>query len=364
MELPYFNSIGGFTPDGLEYAIYLGQGMNTPMPWVNVIANPTFGTVISETGAGFTWQGNSQHNRLTQWSNDAVTDPPSEALYIRDEETGVCWTPCASPIREDTAYRARHGAGYTVFEHNSHGVEQELTVFVPVDDRGGEPLKLQRLVLRNDTARARKLSVTYYVEWTLGESRESSQMHVVTAWDDEAEALIARNHYHPDYGERVAFAAISLPANSYTGDRTAFLGRNRSMANPAALERTELSRRTGAGLDPCAAVQSILRLAPGEQTEITCMLGQAVSAEKARALILAYRDTTAVEESLAQTKAWWSDRLDTIQVHTPELAVDFLVNRWLLYQTLGCRVWGRSAFYQSGGAYGFRDQLQDVMALL
>ena len=230
--------------------------------------------------------------------------------------------------------------------------------------REGEPLKLQRLVLRNDTARARKLSVTYYVEWTLGESRESSQMHVVTTWDDEVEALIARNHYHPDYGDRVAFAAISLPANSYTGDRTAFLGRNRSMANPAAMERAELSRRTGAGLDPCAALQSILRLAPGEQVEITCMLGQAASPEEAQALILAYRDGAAVKASLEQTKTWWNDRLDTIQVHTPELAVDFLVNRWLLYQTLSCRVWGRSAFYQSGGAYGFRDQLQDVMALL
>jgi cyclic beta-1,2-glucan synthetase len=364
MELPYFNSIGGFTPDGLEYAIYLGPGMNTPMPWVNVIANPSFGTLISETGAGFTWQGNSQRNRLTQWSNDAVTDPPSEALYIRDEETGVYWTPCACPIREETAYRARHGAGYSVFEHNSHGIEQEMTVFVPVDDKGGEPLKLQRLLLKNDSARSRKLSVTYYVEWTLGEFRESSQMHVVTNWDDEVEAVIARNYYHPDFPDRVAFAAISLPTESYTGDRTMFLGRNRSMANPVAMERAGLSRRTGAGLDPCAAVQTTLRLAPGEQMEITCLLGQAVSLKTARALILAYRDGRAVEAALGQTKAWWNDRLGAIQVHTPELAVDFLINRWLLYQTLSCRVWGRSAFYQSGGAFGFRDQLQDVMALL
>ena len=121
--------------------------MNTPAPWVNVIANPGFGTLVSETGAGFTWHGNSQRNRLTQWSNDPVMDPPSEAVYIRDEETGVYWTPTASPIREETAYRARHGAGYTVFEHNSHGIEQELTVFVPVDDNGGEPIKLQRLSL-------------------------------------------------------------------------------------------------------------------------------------------------------------------------------------------------------------------------
>ncbi len=214
MELPYFNSLGGFTPDGREYAIYLGPDTNTPAPWVNVIANPTFGTLVSETGAGFTWYGNSQRNRLTQWSNDPVMDPPSEAIYIRDEETGVYWTPTASPIREETAYRARHGAGYTVFEHNSHGIEQELTVFVPVDENGGEPIKLQRLLLTNDSSRHRTLSVTYYVEWTLGENRESSQMHVVTHWDDEVQAMIARNRYHPEYGDRVAFAAISPPAES------------------------------------------------------------------------------------------------------------------------------------------------------
>jgi cyclic beta-1,2-glucan synthetase len=364
MELPYFNSIGGFTPDGREYAIYLGPGINTPMPWVNVIANPSFGTLISETGGGFTWQGNSQRNRLTQWSNDAVMDPPSEALYIRDEETGIFWTPTASPIREETAYRARHGAGYTVFEHNSHGIEQELTVFVPVDDNGGEPLKLSRLLLKNDTARPRILSVTHYVEWTMGEFRESSQMHIATHWEDEIEAIIARNYYHPDFADRVAFTAISLPAESYTGDRANFLGRNRSMRSPAAMERTGLSRRTGVGVDPCAAIKTTLRLAPGEQTEITCMLGEAETMKKAWELVLSYRDSSAVEAALAQTKTWWDDRLGAIQVHTPELGVDFLINRWLLYQTLSCRVWGRSAFYQSGGAYGFRDQLQDVMALL
>jgi cyclic beta-1,2-glucan synthetase len=364
MELPYFNSIGGFTTDGVEYAIYLGPGINTPMPWVNVIANPGFGTLISETGAGFTWQGNSQHNRITQWSNDPVMDPSSETVYIRDEETGVYWTPCASPIREDNAYRARHGAGYSVFEHNSHGIEQELTVFVPVDDNGGEPLKLQKLSLRNDSARTRKLSLTYYVEWTLGEFRESSQMHVLTNYDDEGEAIIARNYYHPDVPDHVAFAAISRPVESYTADRTTFLGRNRSMGNPVAMERKGLSRRTGAGLDPCAALQTTIRLAPGERMEITCLLGQAQSLKQARALVSAYRESPAVEAVLAKTKAWWNDRLGTIQVHTPELPMDFLINRWLLYQTLSCRMWARSAFYQSGGAFGFRDQLQDVMALL
>jgi cyclic beta-1,2-glucan synthetase len=364
MELPYFNSIGGFTPDGREYAIYLGPGMNTPLPWVNVIANAEFGTLVSETGAGFTWQGNSQSNRLTQWSNDPVLDPASEAIYIRDDETGIYWTPCARPIREAGAYRARHGAGYSTFEHNSHGIEQELTVFVPVDDNGGEPVKIQRLALRNDSARTRRLSVTYYAEWTLGDFRESSQMHVVTAWDEQAAALIARNHYHPDFGGHVAFAAISLPAGSYSGDRTHFLGRNRSMENPAAMERAGLSRRTGAGLDPCAAIQATVRLSPGEQMEIVCMLGQAPTLEKARALIRTFKDTASVDVVLAETRSWWDARLTTIQTCTPEPALDLLVNRWLLYQTLVCRVWGRSGFYQSGGAYGYRDQLQDVTALL
>jgi cyclic beta-1,2-glucan synthetase len=364
MDLAYFNSLGGFTPDGHEYAIYLGPNIHTPAPWANVIANPTFGSLISETGAGFTWQGNSQRNRLTQWSNDPVMDCPSEAIYIRDEETGVYWTPTASPIREETAYRARHGAGYTVFEHNSHGIEQELTVFVPVDDQGGQPIKLQRLTLHNDTARPRKLSLTYYVEWTLGEDRELSQMHVVTAWDDEAQALTACNSYRPDYADRVAFAAVSAPTASYTADRTVFLGRNRSMDNPAAMERTRLTPRTGAGLDPCAALQVTLELAPGQRSEITCMLGEGQSLEQVRALVLVYRDGQALEAVLRQTQAWWDGRLSTIQVHTPELATDFLINRWLSYQNLGCRIWGRSGVYQPGGAFGFRDQLQDVMALL
>ncbi len=364
MELNYFNSLGGFTPDGREYAIYLGPDTHTPAPWVNVIANPTFGTLVTETGSGFTWYGNSQRNRLTQWSNDPVMDPSSEAVYIRDEESGAFWTPTPAPIREETAYRARHGTGYTVFEHNSHGIEQELTVFVPVDENGGEPVKLQRLRLKNDTSRRRRLSVTYYVELTLGEHRESSQMHVITHWDDEAQAVLAWNRYHPEYGERITFVSTSPPADSYGGDRTSFIGRNRSPANPAAMEQTRLSQRTGAGLDPCAALRVTLELAPGGRGEITCMLGQAESVDQARKLVLAFREDPAPETALGQTRAWWDALLGTIEVHTPELSADLLINRWLQYQSLSCRIWGRSGFYQSGGAFGFRDQLQDVMAFL
>jgi len=364
MELPYFNSLGGFTEDGREYVIYLGPESHTPAPWVNVIANPTFGTVVSEAGAGFTWCGNSQRNRLTPWSNDPVLDTPGEAVYLRDEETGEAWTPTARPIRGALAYRARHGAGYTVFEHNRLGIEQELTVFVPTDADGGDPVKVSRLRLTNDTPRTRHLSLTYYVEWTLGEAREETQMHIVTTWDGEADALLARNRYHPDVGERVAFAALSRSPDSYTADRTSFLGRNRALVNPVAMEHEHLSRRTGAGLDPCAALRVAIDLAPGESVEVACLLGQAETVEQVHDLVAKYREGLAVETAFDRTKAWWDEVLGAVRVETPEPSADFLVNRWLLYQTLSCRVWGRSAFYQSGGAYGFRDQLQDVLALL
>jgi cyclic beta-1,2-glucan synthetase len=364
LELLYFNSLGGFTRDGREYAIYLGPGTNTPAPWVNVIANPTFGIMVSETGAGFSWYGNSQRNRLTGWSNDPVLDPASEALYIRDEENGTFWTPTAAPIREESAYRARHGAGYTVFEHNSNGIEQELTIFVPVGQDGGEPIKLQRLRLTNASSRKRRLSITYYVELTLGENRETSQMHIITNWDEEAQALFAHNHYHPEYGERVAFVSITPTANSYGGDRCAFIGRNRSLSNPFAMELIRLSERTGAGLDPCAVLRTVIELAPGEARDIICLLGQAASEKDARQLVLRHQEELAFENTLQQTREWWNNLLGTIEVHTPELAADLLINRWLQYQSLSCRIWGRSAFYQSGGAFGFRDQLQDVMAFL
>ncbi|MBM2844637.1 MAG: glycosyltransferase 36, partial [Anaerolineales bacterium] len=312
----------------------------------------------------FTWYGNSQRNRLTPWSNDPVLDTPGEAIYLRDEETGEVWTPTARPIRGATAHRARHGAGYTVFEHNLLGIDQELTVFVPTDADGGEPLKVSRLRLKNDSPRPRHLSLTYYVEWALGEARDEMQMHVVTTWDDDAGALLARNRFHPEVGGRVAFAALSRSPDSYTADRTSFLGRNRALVNPLAMEHENLSRRTGAGIDPCAALRVAIDLAPGETAEIACLLGQVETVEQVHHLVAKYRDGPACEAALVRTKAWWDEILGAVRVETPEPSADFLVNRWLLYQAVSCRLWGRSAVYQSGGAYGFRDQLQDVLATL
>ena len=291
-----------------------------------------------------------------------MRDPVSDAIYLRDEELGVVWTTTPAPIREQDAYRTHHGQGYTRFEHNSHAIEQELTTFVPMNDQNGEPVRVQRLRLKNASSHRRRITATFYAEWNLGVEREDTQLHVVTGWDNTAKVLTARNAYHPDYGARVAFATCGPTAAAYTGDRAEFIGRNGVMSDPAALKRRGLTGKVGAGLDPCAVLQTTVEIEPGQTTELFFVLGQGADAEEAKRLAVKYRDARNVERALQETMAWWDKTLETIQVDTPDLSVNFLLNRWLLYQDLSCRLWGRSAFYQSGGAFGFRDQLQDVCA--
>ena len=364
MELKYFNGLGGFTEDGKEFVIYLGPNRQTPLPWINIMANPKFGTLISESGAECVWGRNSQNDRLTPWFNDPICDPPGTAIYIRDDEIGAVWSPTAKPIREKDAYRARHGQGYTTLEHNSHAIEQRLLTFVPVDDAGGKPVRLQRLRLRNNSSRRRKLTVTAYATLVLGPDPEETGMHIVTKWDLQSQSLFARNSYNPEFCDCITFATSAPTPTSFTADRAVFVGRNRSLRDPAAMEHERLTGDVGAGLDPCAAVQVMVEIEPGHTAEMTFLVGQADDEEKARGLVTRFRDPANVEAAFQETRQWWDRLLSTIEVETPELSTNFMLNRWLLYQTLGCRVWGRSALYQSSGAYGFRDQLQDVMALV
>ncbi len=365
LELPYFNGLGGFTRDGREYAIYLKPGSVTPAPWANVMASRDFGTIVTESGLGCTWCGNSQMNRLTPWHNDPVGDPQSEAIYLRDEESGAVWTPTPLPIREKDAYRARHGQGYTVFEHNSHAIDQELTVFVPLaEDGSGDPVKICRLRLQNDSGRQRRLTVAYFAEWVLGSVREDQQVHVRTAFDQPSGAILASQFWNGNHAGYPAFAAASPRAGSYSGDRTLFLGRNNPSPKPAAMDRTRLDNRTGAGLDPAAALQLSVTIEPGNRMEVIFLLGQAQNVDAVRAIVGRYSSPEQVETALAATRQWWDSRLGALTVRTPLLSVDLMLNRWLLYQTLSCRFWARTALYQSSGAFGFRDQLQDSMALV
>ncbi|MDT4898251.1 MAG: cyclic beta,2-glucan synthetase [Acidobacteriota bacterium] len=360
-KLKFFNGLGGFNPEGREYVTILGEGQWTPAPWLNVISNgQDFGFQVTETGAGFTWSINSRENRLTPWSNDAVSDPPGEVLYLRDEDTGTVWTPTPLPIREAGPHVIRHGQGYTVFERTSHGLAQELLQFVPLD----APVKVSLLRLRNQTERKRRLSVTSYNELVLGVGRSASAPFIITEVDEQTGTITARNPYNNEFATRVAFVEMSERSRSVTCDRKEFIGRNGSLDNPAALSRARLSGRSGAGLDPCAAMQAYIELAPGESRQIVVLLGEADNADEARSLASRFNQVSEVNQAFERVINHWDNLLSTVEVHTPDAAMDTLLNRWLLYQTLACRIWSRSAFYQSGGAYGFRDQLQDVMALV
>ena len=360
-KLEFFNGLGGFTADGREYVTILGEGQWTPAPWINVIANPSFGFQVSESGSGYTWSLNSRENQLTPWSNDPVSDPPGEIIYVRDEDTGELWSPTVLPIREEAwPYTARHGQGYSRFEHASHGVWLDLLQLVPLAD----PIKISRLTIENHSGRSRRLSVTAYVEWVLGVSRSGSAPFVVTEIDMETGAMLARNAWNSEFAGRVAFADLSGRQTEWTADRTEFLGRNGTPDHPASLERGDhLSGKVGAGLDPCAALQTMVELRAGGRAEIVFFLGEAATTEEARILIALYRGADLDEILRAVTKRW-DDILGTVQVITPDPAMNIMLNCWLLYQTLACRIWARSGFYQAGGAYGFRDQLQDVMALM
>jgi len=360
-ELEFFNGLGGFADAGREYVTVLGPGQWTPAPWLNVIANPTFGFQVSESGAGYTWSENSRENQLTPWSNDPVGDPVGEAIYVRDDDDGTLWNPTALPIRHtESTYVARHGPGYSRFEHERDGIVLDLVQFVPLDDS----VKISVLSIENRSGRTRRMSVTAYAEWVLGASRGVAAPHVVSTLDQETHALLAHNPWNTEFGGRVAFLDLGGRQTAWTADRTEFLGRNGTHEQPAGLERSRhLLGALGAGLDPCAALQTRLELPAGARTQVVVLLGEAAGSDAAVAMIQRWRAADH-GATLRSVRTYWDDTLGELQVRTPDRSMDIMLNTWLLYQTLSCRLWARAAFYQAGGAFGFRDQLQDVVALI
>ncbi len=359
-DLILCNGLGGFTPDGREYVITTTPQQATPAPWVNVLANPHFGCVISDSGSAYTWHENAHEFRLTPWNNDAVGDASGEAFYLRDEESGHYWSPSALPCRGTGDYVSRHGFGYSVFEHSEDGIVTELTVFVSLE----LPVKFAVLKVRNASGRPRRLSATGYAEWVLGDLRHKSSMHVVTEIDPNSGALLARNAYNPEFAGQVAFFDVDDVTRTISGDRTEFIGRNGTLRKPAALGRARLSGRVGAAMDPCAAIQIPFELAAGASREIIFRLGVGHGADGASRLVQQLRKSGTARAALDAVRQYWKTTLGAVQVETPDASLNVLCNGWLVYQTMACRLWGRSGHYQSGGAFGFRDQLQDVMALV
>lgn len=356
----FCNGLGGFTPDGREYVVTLEPGQHTPAPWVNVIASPHIGTVVSESGSAYTWAENAHEFRLTTWHNDPLSDSSGEALYIRDEETGAFWSPTPLPALGQSGYVCRHGFGYSVFEHDEAGIFSELFTYVAMD----APVKFAVVKLRNHSGRPRRLSLTGYWELVLGEWRHTNLMHIVTEMDPHSGALFARNAYGRECAGRVVFVQVNQRERTVTGNRTEFLGRNGLLASPAALRRKRLSGRTGAGLDPCAAIQTQIELVDGQEREIVFIFGAARNIDEAQHCLQQFGGRAGARQALEAVWGHWNRTLGAVHVETPDPALDVLANGWLVYQTLSCRLWGRSGYYQSGGAYGFRDQLQDAMALI
>jgi len=358
-DLAYFNGLGGFTRDGREYVITTGHSKTTPAPWVNVLANRHFGSIVSESGSAYTWSENAHQFRLTPWKNDPVTDACGEALYVRDEETGVFWSPTPLPAKGRAGYVSRHGFGYSIFEHAQDGVRSELTVFVSLE----HPVKFAVLKIKNISGRKRSLSATSYNELVMGTLRDNSQMHILTEVDPKSGALTAYNHYNKEFPGRVVFLDVNEATRFVSGDRNEFIGRNGAMAAPAAMRSDGLSGKTGAGLDPCASMQVKFELEDNEEKEIVFTFGAGKDIDEARGFLQRFSGAASVRRELENVWEYWKRALGTVYVETPDNSINFLVNGWLQYQVISCRLWGRSGYYQSGGAYGFRDQLQDVMSL-
>ena len=359
-DLLFNNGYGGFSKDGKEYVIITNKNKFTPAPWINVLANPQFGSIITESGQSYTWIENAHEFRLTPWNNDPVTDLKGEVFYLRDEENGRFWSPMPLPATGQSPYITRHGFGYSIFEHSEDGIETNACVYTDIED----PVKFIVLKVSNHSGRHRRISVTGYIEWVLGDLRSKSVKHIITELDTRSGAILARNPYNTEFENRIAFFDVDDPNKFYTTDRTEFIGRNGTVSNPDAMNRAKLSGKTGAALDPCAAIQVVFDLAEDGEHEVIFRLGAGKNSNEVLQTIRRFEGSNAAQKALQKVNQYWKETLEAVQIETPDMATNVLANGWLTYQSLACRMWARSGFYQSGGAFGFRDQLQDVLSLV
>lgn len=381
------SGFGDFNADGSAYRLTIRGSEITPLPWSNVVANDKFGFLVTESGGGYTWSGNSRENRLTPWSNDPVLDPPGEVVYIRDLESGSFWSATPAPASRDHEVTVEHGFGYSSFELKAEKINSKLTLSVHPE----EEVKFFNLELQNLDDVERKLEVYLYLEWVLGVNREVTFRSVQTEFDRVAQILVARNPWNTDFSRQQAFVGSNLTIQSFTCSRREFVGRHGDLSTPGIFEQNAaiapgpgqifaeaitgnlaaaksvpvmLKGSTGGGFDSCGVVKVQVIIPSRSKQSVLFFLGQGEVGTDLKAKASQYRSLSSYKAASEDSLNRWKQQLGTLNIKTPSRSFDILVNGWLLYQTLGCRMMARTGFYQSSGALGFRDQLQDSMALL
>lgn len=359
-DLTFYNGIGGFTAEGKEYQMTIEPNRGTPLPWSNIIANKHFGTLVTESGLGYTWAQNSQLNKITPWSNDFVTDDQGEVIYLKNIKSKKYWSATPLPCK-NSSFQVSHTQGYSTYSSTYEGISHTLTVFVAVDS----PVKILKLEISNDQSTNVDLEISYFVDWVLGENKQKTGADLDVSFNAKNSCIYAINPYQTSVKPGVAFMAVNQDVLAAAGDKRTFFGRNRQKSNPIwVTQRNHKTRGFNMGTDPCGVLTSSITVPPNSKVSMVYILGEGANKDYADELINKFSDLTTVNKELKKVIELWEQKLSTIKVETPDTKFNYLFNNWLLYQVISCRLWGRTAFYQAGGAFGFRDQLQDVMSLI
>ena len=356
-NVKYYNEYGAFSEDGKEYIIRTNNDNKVPTTWSHIMANEKFGTVVTESNGGYTWYKNSRLNRVTSWNNSSSVNIPSEAIYLKDLDNGRIWSPTAMPKPDDKNYNAIFGFGYAKYIHSSDDILQELEVFVPQD----ESVKINILTLKNNAPKKKKVKIVYYLKPVLGEDEIKSDGYIKLQYEENANVLIAKNLYKTEEFENIVYVSSSEKIKSFTGNKKSFLGKG-GITNPSGLHRMALDNDNGLGKKTCMAIELEVEIESFSDKKISIVMGADDNIVNAKDIAYKYSKVQNCNMELSKTKNKWNELLGRVQINTPYESLNIMLNGWTMYQTIVSRLLGRSGFYQSGGAFGFRDQLQDAFA--
>jgi len=358
-ELKYFNELGGFLENGKEYIIKLNKETKTPMPWSNILVNKQFGTLVTAAGGGYTWNKNSRENRLTTWYNETIEDIPAEVIYIKDKEEKTSWSITLNPKSNSQDYIAKFGFGYSEFINSNLGISTNLNIFVPQND----DVKINKLNIKNNMSYKRSLKIVYYLNLSLGMDIAKHAEYINIEKDETFNLIYLKNIFKNEFKDEFAYVSCSEKISGYTGSKEEFFGLG-DISNPQGLNLINFSNQNSIGQSNIIAIEIDTEIDANESKDISIILGSTTSKEVAKDVAYKYYKISNCNKELENTKEFWNEHLNVLQVKTPVESTNILLNAWLLYQVISSRLWGRTGYYQSGGAFGFRDQLQDVLGII